>query len=139
VKKHFSKDISFISKNSTILVLITLLSVSFFFNIKFKTELDKFLIKENIKGTYIMQVQDISNSKYLVFTKDKFYRYKQFEELEEGSYENVYDDIYVLKNDNADEYIIYSNEKLYSYNRNQNNILIYSKTSSIPMFINAKK
>lgn len=69
---------------------------------------------------------------------DKFYRYKQFQLLDTGIYQKIYDNVYILKSDNIDEYIVYSNERFYFYDRKQNNVLIYSRISNDPTFINIK-
>ncbi|MEW9121633.1 MAG: hypothetical protein AB2421_02895 [Thermotaleaceae bacterium] len=126
----------FISKNITVLILSTLLLVSVSYSIKTKTELDEFLIKKDIKGTYAMQNENINDSEYFVFVKDCFYRYKQFELLDEGAYENIYDNIFVLKRDNINEQIIFTNEKIYFFDRERNSISVYSKISNVPTFIN---
>lgn len=110
--------------------------MSVFYSIKLKSQLDEFTIKRNIEGTYIMQTQDMHNSEYFVFLRGKFYRYKQFEVLDEGTYENIYDSVYILKSDNIDEYIIYSNGKFHFYDRKRNNVLIYSKIDNHALFIN---
>lgn len=141
MKKIISKIVSFTSKNSKILVLTILLLISAFYNIKLKNELDKFLIKGNIKGTYGTENgnQQDPEYEYFVFVKGNFYRYKQFEMLDEGTYENIYDNIYILKSDNTDEYIIYSNEKFHFYDRKRSDVLAYSKISRAPTFVNVKR
>lgn len=139
MKKYILKIVSFLLKNTRIVVLITLLCISVSYNIKLKTELDKFLVYKDIKGTYIMQSDNPHDPEYFVFLKEgKFYRYKQFQLLDTGSYKKIYDNGYILKSDNIDEYIIYSNEQFHFYDRKQNNILIYSKISNTPTFINIR-
>jgi len=127
---------SYVSSNSRTLILTILLFLSVFYSIKLKSQLDEFTIKRNIEGTYIMQTQDMHNSEYFVFLRGKFYRYKQFEVLDEGTYENIYDSVYILKSDNIDEYIIYSNGKFHFYDRKRNDVLIYSKIDNHALFIN---
>ncbi|WIV13504.1 hypothetical protein [Proteiniborus sp. MB09-C3] len=141
MKKNISKIVSFSSKNSKILVLTILLLISAFYNIKLKNELDKFLIKGNIKGTYGIENgnQQYPEYEYFVFITGNFYRYKQFEMLDEGTYENIYDNIYILKSDNTDEYIIYSNEKFHFYDRKRSDVLAYSRVSYEPLFVNVKR
>lgn len=141
MKKIISKIVSFSSRNSKILVLTILLFLSAIYNIKLKNELDKFLIPGNIKGTYGIENgnQQDPEYEYFVFVTGDFYRYKRSEMLDEGTYENIYDNIYILKSDKTDEYIIYSNEKFHFYDRKRNNILTYSKITREPIFVNVRR
>ena len=120
---------------SFVLALIFLLFLSIIYNIKLKTQLNEFLIKQNIEGTFIM-VEDGYESEYFVFERGNFYRYKQFELLDNGMYENYYDDIYILESNNERKYIIFNSKKLYFYDSEQNSVLLYSKISNTPTFIN---
>lgn len=139
MKSHVSKFISFLLRNIMMLVLIALLCISICYNIKLKAELDNFLIYKDIKGTYLMQNDDPHNPEYFVFSKEgNFCRYKQFQLLDKGTYENAYDNVYILKSNNLDEYIIYSNDQFHFYDRKQNNIFTYSKVSDHEIFINIK-
>ncbi|NLY68039.1 MAG: hypothetical protein GX069_10835 [Tissierellia bacterium] len=128
----------FISKNKMPVILIILLLISFYYNFKLKGELDKILTIKNINGTYILENQHIHDPEYFVFMEGKFYRYKQFQLLDEGTYEKIYDNVYILKSHNIDECIVFCNESFYFYDRSINEILLYSKTSHIPTFMNLK-
>lgn len=115
-------------------MLAILLFISLFYNIKLKSKLDKILTISNIKGTY--QNENILDPEYFVFSEGEFYRYKQFQLLDKGTYEKIYDNVYILKSSHIDEYIVYSNEKFHFYDRDKNHIMLYSKISNIPTFIN---
>lgn len=64
----------------------------------------------------------------LCFVRDRFYRYRQFEILDEGTYEHIYDDVYRLSSNIVDEYIIYTNDKLHYFDREINDILYTLKS-----------
>lgn len=134
MRSYILKGKSYILKNSKTIVLIILLLLSIFYNVKLKNELDKFIQIRNIIGTY--QYGNTFDPEYFVFSEGEFYRYKQFQLLDKGTYENIYDNVYILKSDNIDEYIIYSNEGFHFYDRKRNNILLYSKISNVPTFVN---
>jgi hypothetical protein len=81
----------------------------------------------------------VNNTEYFVFSKEgEFYRYKDFQLLDEGIYKKKYDNIYILKSDNIDEYIIYNNERFQFYDRSQNDVLTYLKIADHQLFINMK-
>lgn len=142
IKNFFFDFVSFISKNILILLLVILLLISTSFFIKTKNDLNKYLIKKDIKGTF-MSISDISqkqvpdpNVQYFTFIKGKFYRYIQFELMEEGTYKNIHDNVYILKGDNIDDYVVYTNECFYFYDRKENDVFKFLKTSDVPTFIN---
>jgi hypothetical protein len=141
--KDFIHDFAlFISKNNSTLILVILLLISTSFLIKTKNDLNKYVLNKNIKGTF-MSISDISqnqtpdsNTQYFVFRKGKFYRYIQFDIMEEGTYKNIHDNVYILKGDNIDDYIIYTNESFYFYDRKENDVFKFLKISDVPTFIN---
>lgn len=129
-----SKVKLYILKNSITIVLFILLLVSIFYNIKLKNQLDGFITIRNIRGTY--QNENVLDPEYFVFSDGEFYRYKQFQLLDNGTYENIYDNVYIMKSDNIDEYIIYSNDKFHFYDRKNDFVTKYTKISNVPTYIN---
>lgn len=134
MSSSISKVKLYILRNSRIIVLVILLFVSIFFNIKLKSQLDRFTTIRNIRGTY--KNENVPDPEYFVFSDGEFYRYKQFQLLDKGTYENIYDNVYIIKSDNIDEYIIYSNDKFHFYDRNNDYVIKYSKISNVPTYIN---
>lgn len=105
------------------------------FNVDKQNILNELLMNKEIIGTYIMGDEKV-DAEYFVFDKDNnYYRYKQFQFLENGQYENIHDDLYILKNDSK-EYIVYNNEDIYYFNSEQNNVRFYSKIADNSLFIN---
>jgi hypothetical protein len=70
--------------------------------------------------------------------EDKYCIYKQFEVLYEGVFEYSKDNIHVLHKDDMVEYVIFINEKVYFYNKERDIILVCSKVSDVPTFVNIK-
>ncbi|WP_312650435.1 hypothetical protein [Aminipila sp.] len=138
MKNIISKMLSFVFKNAKVIVVTIFVLILCFNYVKTKAELNQLLMKKDIKGSYAVQdVQmPISDNEYLVFQDGSFYRYKQFELLDKGTYENDHEDIYKLKSGDTDQYVICSNEKVYYYDLERNNISIYYKFSDMPTFIN---
>lgn len=138
MKSFMPKMLTCILKNAKVIVVTIFILILCFNYVKTKTELNNLLMKKDIKGSYAIQdVQmPISDNEYFVFQDGSYYRYKQFKLLDKGTYENDYEDIYRLKSDDSDQYVICSNEKVYYYNIEQNNIQIYYKFSDIPTFLN---
>lgn len=141
MKNLISKSLSFILKNAKVILVTIFILILCFNYVKTKAELNKLLMKKDIKGSY--SIQDVqmptSDNEYFVFQDGRFYRYKQFELLDKGTYENDYEDIYKLKSHNSDDieqYVICNNEKVYYYDIERKNIEIYYKFSDIPTFIN---
>lgn len=130
--------LSFVLKNAKVIGVTIFVLILCFNYVKTKAELNQLLMKKDIKGSYAVQdVQmPISDNEYFVFQDGNFYRYKQFELLDKGTYKNDYEDIYKLKSGDTDQYVIYSNEKVYYYDVERNNISIYYKFSDMPTFIN---
>lgn len=138
MRNFISKILSFIIKNIKVIAVTIFILILCFDYVKTKAELNELLMKKDIKGSYATNdVQmPISDNEYFVFQDGSFYRYKQFELLDKGTYENDYEDIYRLKSDDTDQYVICSNEKVYYYDIERNNISIYYKFADIPTFIN---
>lgn len=141
MKNLISKSLSFILKNTKVILVTIFILILCFNYVKTKAELNKLLMKKDIKGSY--SIQDVqmptSDNEYFVFQDGHFYRYKQFELLDKGTYENDYEDIYKLKSDDSndtEQYVICNNEKVYYYDIERKNIEIYYKFSDIPTFIN---
>lgn len=70
-----------------------------------------------------------------MFTDGKYYRYKQFESIEEGEYEKIKQNLYVLKNE-LKEYIVHNNNDIYYFNIKQKEVFIYSKIDDNCILIN---
>lgn len=120
----------------------------FSFSVKTKTELNKYTMKKDIRGTFI-SISDLSkmmrdsNAQYFVFDGEgKFYKYKQLGVLEKGTYKNTHDDVYLitLKDENGDNinyHIVYNtSEHLYFYDNKEDDIFKFSRISDIPAFFN---
>ncbi|WP_053957328.1 hypothetical protein [Inediibacterium massiliense] len=142
MKKIFFDFVSFANKNIFALILVMLLVILTSCFIKTKTDLNKYIINKNIDGTF-MSIDDLSqkqttdpNIQYFTFKRGKFYRYRQFELMEKGTYENIDDHVYILKGDHIDECIIYTNERFYFYDRKENDVIKFLKVSDVPTFIN---
>jgi hypothetical protein len=142
MKKFFSNLISFVRENSLNLILFVLLLASISFSIKTKSDLDKYLINKDIRGTFTFDSSPVQmpveSTQYFTFMDGEFYRYVQFEVIEKGTYKNVYDNVYILKSENIDDYIIYTNESFYFYDRKEDDIFKFFKMSDVPTFINVK-
>ena len=129
-------------KNFLTLTLVILLIISTGFSIKAKSDLDKYLINKDIKGTFI-SISDSAqkqipepNAQYFTFRKGKFYRYVQFKLMEEGTYKKIYDNVYILKSDTIADHIVYTNDNFYFYDRKEEDVLKFLKISDVPTFIN---
>lgn len=134
MKDTISKARLYVLKNSKSIVLVILLLMSVFYNIKLKSELDGLMAIRNIRGTY--QNENMLDPEYFVFSDGEFYRYKQFQLLDKGTYENIYDNVYIIKSHNIDEYIVYSNDEFHFYDRANDYVIKYSKISNVPTYIN---
>lgn len=125
----------YILKNDKFIALSILVLILFLLNVDKQNKLNELLMNKEIIGTYIMGDEKV-DAEYFVFDKDNnYYRYKQFQFLENGKYENIHDDLYILKNDSK-EYIVYNNEDIYYFNSEQNNVRFYSKIADNSLFIN---
>jgi len=141
MKKIISKVILFSSRNYKVLILSILLFLSLLYNFKLKSELDRFLLTSNIWGTYRVENSGGPNpdAEYFVFTyNNSYYKYKQFEVLDKGTFENIYDNVYILKSENTDEYIVYSDKRFHFYDRERNTVIPFTKISDNPLFINIR-
>lgn len=125
----------FIFKNAKYISLLTLLVILFFLNVEKQNRLNELLIDKGIKGTYIMGDEMSGDAEYLVFDKTNYYRYKQFNFLEKGEYENIDKNVYILKKD-PKEYVVYNKQEIYFFNFKQNSVHFYTKIEDIPLFIN---
>ncbi len=148
--KNFSNLTSFIGKHFLTITLAIAFLMIFSFSVKTKTELNKYTMKKDIRGTFI-SVSDLSkippyngpNTQYFVFDREgKFYKYKQLGVLEKGTYKNTHDDVYLisLKDENGDNinyHIVYNtSEHLYFYDNKEDDIFKFSRISDIPTFLN---
>lgn len=135
MKKAFSSITSFISKNILAFLICIIIFLLIFYCTTLKIKLDKYTVQKDIRGTFMI-VENQMDSEYFVFMDGVFYRYKQFELLDEGVYEKEYDNVYTLRSKNIDECITYFDEKFYFYDRAKNLIIRFSKIDDIPSFIN---
>lgn len=129
----------FIINHFFILVLLFFLILSVFYNINMRNKLSKY--ENAIYGTYMRQGQSMDELEYFVFEKDKFYHYIPFKLLDNGDYNEMYENVYFLKgnnklNDFIIKGVIKDNEVIYFKDKNLDNINIYSKISDVPTFIN---
>lgn len=140
MKSLFFDFILSIRKNtlSYILALFLIASLSLLFQTK--AALDECSIQKDISGTFSTLPPDSpdDDNEYFVFSDGGFLRYKQFEILDEGSYEKFSDYAYLLKSPETDECITLSNKAFYLYDREKNVVLKFMKFSDTPIFINLK-
>jgi hypothetical protein len=138
MKNIIYKIKTFIINHFFILVLLLFLILSVFYNINMGNKLSKY--ENAIYGTYMRQGQSMDELEYFVFEKDKFYHYIPFKLLDNGDYNEVHENVYFLKGDKLNDFIIKGvikdNEVIYFRDKNLNNINIYSKISDVPTFIN---
>ncbi|WP_312698853.1 hypothetical protein [Sedimentibacter sp.] len=126
IKKHLRKNYGYIFLLSIIIILIIT-------NVKAKKDLND--LNKKITGTYIMGEEISRDAEYFVLTDKEYYRYKQFENIEEGEYEKIDNNLYVLKND-YEEYFVHNSNEIYYFNIKQNKVQIYSKKSDNSILIN---
>jgi len=130
-----NKTGEFIFKNAKYIALFILLFILFFLNVEKQNRLNEILINNDIQGTYIMGDEKLGDTEYLVIDETNYYRYKQFNFMEEGEYENIHKNVYLLKKE-PKEYIVYNNQEIYFFNLKQNGVDIYSKIDDNSLFIN---
>jgi len=133
MKNLINKKIKYFEKNYKYIILLLLIILLFVINIKTKNALN--VLNKKINGTYMMGEEITGDAEYFVLTDSKYYRYKQFENIEEGEYEKVKQNLYVLKN-GLKEYIVHNSNEIYYFNIKQNEIFIYSKIDDNCIFIN---
>lgn len=132
MKNFISKAEKYLVKNYKyiiliILILIILILILFILNVEKQ-------VNKNIVGTYIMGEAITGDAEYFVFDNNNYYcRYKQFDVLEEGEYEKIHDNIYVLNN-KSKEHIVKNNDEIYYFN--QEEVYFYSRIDDAPIFIN---
>ena len=131
----FNNTGKYILKNAKYIALIILLLILFLLNVEKQNRLNELLIDKGIQGTYIMGDEMSGDAEYLVFDETNYYRYKQFNFLEKGEYENINKNVYILKKE-PKEYVVYNKQEIYFFNLKQNSVQFYSKIDDIPLFIN---
>lgn len=135
MKNIIYKTKKFIFKNITFIIMFILLFISLFSNINKQNELNDIMMNKNITGTYIMGDEKSEDAEYIVFEKNVYYKYKQFQFLEKNNYENYYNNIYKLKTV-PNSYIVHENNEIYFFNLSKNTVNLYSKISDKSLFIN---
>ncbi len=94
----------------------------------------------SINGTYrfaysINSEKDEVDS-YIIFSKPKYYEYRQFGSVFEGSYEKLETHLFEAKINNNVKLCMLSDDKLYVIDSSSQSIEIFTKISKIPIFIN---
>lgn len=124
----------------SIALLIIIILISLLYIIQLKDEIHSLSSDSFIIGSYISEASENTNSHYLVFDKgNKFYRYKQFELLDEGTYLNYDDDIYLLEGLNDKNWLIKNDDTIYFFDDQRNEINSFTKIKDVPLFINLKR
>lgn len=118
-----------IYRNIAYVFLIVLVIVLFFLNLDKQSRLSG-----NMVGTYVMGDEKSEDAEYFVLDKNNnYYRYKQFQFLEEGTYEEIYDNVFAL-NETENRYIVYNNEEIYYFD--SDGVRSYGRIAEIPLFVN---
>nr|WP_312577675.1 hypothetical protein [Sedimentibacter sp.] len=125
----------YVYKNAKYIALLILLLILFFLNVEKQNRLNELLIDKGIQGTYIMGNEISGDAEYLVFDETNYYRYRQFNFLDKGEYENINRNVYVLKKE-PKEYIVYNKQEIYFFNLKQDSVQFYTKIKDVPLFIN---
>ena len=129
----------FIKNNFLVFILSLSLLLSTLLLLKTKMELNKFLNVDDIKGYYktlpevnLQEQRVVSDNQFFVFDNNKFFRYVDTEVIDLGSYKRIYKNVYVLKGENIDDCIFYINNSFYFYDKKDDYIIKFTKTSTLP-------
>jgi hypothetical protein len=94
-------------------------------------------LQKKLPRLYISKT--VSAQPYIVFTSEKSYTiYEQFNIIEEGAYVIEDNNVFTLLKDNSEDstQVYFANRKIIRLSLENNKILIYSKLTNIPTFIN---
>lgn len=124
----------------SIAVLIVIILISLLYIIQLKDEIHSLSRDGFIIGSYISEASENTNSHYLVFDKgNKFYRYKQFELLDEGTYLDYDDNVYLLEGLNGNNWLTKNDDTIYFFDHQRNDLNSFTKINDVPLFINLKR
>lgn len=144
MKQLSSNTVSYISKNILTIILVIALLLTLVLLYKTKSDLNKYVLNKDIDGTFIWATDNnkvhmpSKDTEYFTFMKGKFYRYKQFKLIEEGTYNKSDDNVYILMGENINSHIVYTNDSFYFYDTKENEIYSFIRMSDVPTFINLK-
>ncbi len=135
MSNFISKSGKYLARNYKYIILITLILVLFILNLE--KQINEYQMNKDVVGTYIMGEAVTGNAEYFVFDNNNYYcRYKQFNVIQEGEYEKIHGNVYILNNE-LKEYIVYSNDEIFYFN--QDDVCFYSRIDDIPLFINVQQ
>lgn len=125
----------FLSEHATVIALSICILGLLLYAVGLNQQLNRYR-QPRIVGTYLNGTAEMGNAEYVVFTQDGlFFRYRQFQMLETGTYETSGEGIFAVEQGAQTEFAVLRGEEV-CCGGGTGGITVYTKMDDIPTFIN---